>query len=159
MGALANSLELNYVFVSKAMKEFSFFEENAPVFFVLSQQLFSITTRSSLAGHFIATKTEPNEPLPISSLSVRSDQLKDGRSFYQKWSIFFSLDGGKFESHDLWGDSEFVCTTLGVPACDIFYLWPGSRLELSPGGVLPYMSYIGYVPHFRVWFSSRFSLK
>ena len=40
LGALANSLELNYVFVSKAMKEFSFFEENSPVFFVLSQQLF-----------------------------------------------------------------------------------------------------------------------
>ena len=50
---------------------------------------FFITTRppipspspvSLLVGAYLATKTDPKEPLPISSLSLRSDHLKVGRS-------------------------------------------------------------------------------
>ena len=36
----SNSLELNNVFASQVVKDFSFFEENTPVFFVWSQQFF-----------------------------------------------------------------------------------------------------------------------
>ena len=49
----------------------------------------------SLVWPYFATKTDPNDPRPISSLFVRSAQSKDGRSLH-----FFSLETGKFKSHN-----------------------------------------------------------